>query len=276
MIIDILSFSCPLLLCSCGALFSDFAGILAIFLEGLVSFSAFLMYHYTLTTGSAIAGFLLTIITATIIVTLFSYIIEKTGSNAFIAATAINLLFSACPSLFSSIIYGTRGVLYDGAFVFEPQSTKIITITISLIIIISGIIFLKYTRFGLYLRITGSDSKVLLAKGVNPFYCKISAWGIAAFFAAAAGVFLSLRISSFVPNISSGRGWMALAAVYLGKKKPWRIILSVVIFCATDYFAANIQNYIPQLPSAVLLALPYIICIILITFNIPVHHSNQK
>ena len=39
-----LAYSCPLILCSLGALFSEFAGCLALFLDGLVSFSAFLFY----------------------------------------------------------------------------------------------------------------------------------------------------------------------------------------------------------------------------------------
>ena len=43
-----ISFSCPLLLCSMGALFSDYAGILAIFLEGLICFSAYLMFFFIL------------------------------------------------------------------------------------------------------------------------------------------------------------------------------------------------------------------------------------
>ena len=47
LVINILSFSCPLLLCAMGALYSDYAGILAIFLEGLVSFSAYFMFYFT-------------------------------------------------------------------------------------------------------------------------------------------------------------------------------------------------------------------------------------
>ena len=50
------AYSCPLILCSLGALFSEFAGCLALFLDGLVSFSAFLFYTFTVTTGSPLAG----------------------------------------------------------------------------------------------------------------------------------------------------------------------------------------------------------------------------
>ena len=57
--ISLLSYSCPLILCSLGALFTEYAGCLALFLDGLVSFSAFLFYALTVGTGSALAGAIL-------------------------------------------------------------------------------------------------------------------------------------------------------------------------------------------------------------------------
>lgn len=267
MFIDILSASCPLLLCAMGALFSEFAGILAIFLEGLVSFSAYLMYFYSNFFGSAVLGCIFTCVTSVLMILFFSFIIEKTKANPFIAATAINLFFSALPSFCSSLTYGTRGVLYNEAFVFNPLGSKLITIFVTAFLMVLSFLFLKKTRYGLYLRITGSDSDVLVAKGVNPLICRVGAWCGSAFFASVAGVFLAVRVASFVPNISSGRGWMALAAVYLGRKNPLRIIIAVTIFCAADYFAANIQNVLPSIPVSVLLSLPYFVMLALICFD---------
>lgn len=262
--INILSFSCPLLLCAMGALYSDYAGILAIFLEGLVCFSAYFMFYFTVLTGSPALGLILTSLICIGSVVFFATLIEKLHSNPFIGATAINLLFSALPSFFAVIHFKNRGVLTNKAFYFTVSETKIFTIIISLTILILAFLFLLKTRRGLYLRITGSDADVLLAKGVNPVFCRIQAWGAAAFFASLAGCFLSMRVSSFVPGISSGRGWMALAAVYLGKKNPLRITISVLIFCAADFFASSIQNYLPALPTSVVLSLPYLVILLVI------------
>jgi len=265
--IDILSFSCPLMLCAMGALFSDYAGILAIFLEGLICFSAYLMFYFTTITSSAAAGVLLTVIVSLISVFIFAFIIEKTKANPFIAATAINLLFAALPSFFASVSFKTRGVLFDERFVFPVLQTKLITIFITALILSLSLLFLLKTKPGLYLRITGSDSDVLIAKGVDSVLCRISSWLFAAFFASFAGIFLCMRISSFVPNISSGRGWMALAAVYLGKKNPWKISIAVLIFCAADFFATSIQNFLPAVPTSVVLALPYLVTLLLISLE---------
>ena len=56
MILNFLSFSCPLLLASTGALFSEYTGTLALFLEGFISFSGFLTFYFTVLTGSVAAG----------------------------------------------------------------------------------------------------------------------------------------------------------------------------------------------------------------------------
>ena len=266
-VIDILAFSCPLLLCAMGALYSDYAGILAIFLEGLVSFSAYFMFYFTVSTGSAVLGMIFTCLLCVSSVIFFASLVEKLHANPFIGATAINLLFSALPSYFATMHFKNRGVLTSEAFNFPVFQTKLFTVFFTLSILSLAFLFLLKTRPGLYIRITGTDSDVLKAKGVNPVFCRIQAWAFAAFFASLSGAFLCMRVSSFVPGISSGRGWMALAAVYLGKKNPFRITLSVLIFCAADFFATSIQNFLPALPTSVVLSLPYLVILLVVGFQ---------
>lgn len=263
-LLTIISSACPLLLCAVGALFTEFAGVLALFIEGLLCFSGFLTYAITLGTKSIVLGITLTCIINTILIFIFALLVEKFNANSFISGLALNLIFGACTSLFSNLIFGTQGVLTSENFNFDVTTIKIITICFSFVIILLTIFFLRFTKPGLYLRITGSDSEVLTAKGVKPELFRILSWCLAAFFTSFAGSFLVLRISSYVPNISSGRGWMALAAVYLGKKKTWKITISVLIFCAADIFSSSIQSFIPAIPSSLLLSLPYLIMILLI------------
>lgn len=260
---DIISFSCPLLLASIGALFSEYAGILALFLDGLISFSGFLTFMFTTLTGSIFWGILLGCASVVTITFCFSFIVEKTHANQFIAAIGMNLFFSSIVSLFSSLIFSTRGVLTSNAFQFPITQIKIFSLIVTGILVGVSIYFLAFTQKGIYFRITGSDSDVLTVKGINPGIYRIGAWTISAFFAFFAGCILSLRISSYVPNLASGKGWMALAAVFLGRKKIWKICLCVIIFCTADYFGVNIQNYISGIPSSLLLSLPYLTVLLL-------------
>lgn len=265
--ISILASACPLLLCSIGALFTEYAGVLALFMDGLITFSAFLTYSLTIATHSSFLGLLISSAICSGIVVVFGFIIEKCKGQFFIAAIAMNLLFSSLVSFLSWKIFGTRGVLTSPDFVFGLQTVYIATLIITVVLLAGGICFLIFTRSGIYIRIAGLFPDVLLAKGGNPALCRLQSWGIAAVYASIAGGFLVFRLSSFVPNISSGRGWMALAAVFLGKKNPIKIVTCVIIFCLADIFAANIQNFLSIVPSSLILSFPYIVALLLISFS---------
>ena len=167
-LISALAYSSPLILCSLGALFSEYAGCLALFLDGLVSFSAFLFYTFTVTTGSPLLAALLTCLAATVLVLAFSALIEVGRANRFIAAIALNLLFGALTSCLSSLIFGTRGVLTNESFTISAWTARSAAVSVTAIFVALAVVFLKYSRPGLYIRVTGSDADVLKAKGVNP------------------------------------------------------------------------------------------------------------
>lgn len=257
--LNFLGFCCPLLLAATGALFSEYTGCLALFMDGLMTFCGFLTYAFTVATGSAIAGIILSCICSVSLCLLFAFIIEKTRANIFIAAIALNLLFGSFTSLFSWLCFGTRGVLTSKEFTFSLGATNATSIIITVILITAAILYLKKTEAGIHFRITGSNADVLLVRGVSPGAYRIASWGIAGFFACISGSFLAFRVCSFVPNLASGKGWLALAAVFMGKRRLPVIALFALIFCAVDFGAVYIQNFIPAIPSSVILSLPYIV-----------------
>ncbi|MBO4533119.1 MAG: ABC transporter permease [Treponema sp.] len=265
--IEVLAFSCPLLLAAAGALFSEYAGCLALFLDSAITLSGFLTYTFTVFTGSVILGIILSCITVTALSLLFAFIVEKTNAERFIAAIAINLLYGALVSLLSSLIFKTRGVLTSSSFVFKTLPVNIFSVCITVCVITAAILFLTKTQKGIYFRITGTDPQVLLVRGVNPALYRILSWGIAAAAAGIAGSIMTLRISSFVPNLASGKGWLALAAVFMGRKKLWKIVIFVIVFCVVEYAALLMQNYFPALPSSVILALPYIVSLLIVMIS---------
>ena len=273
--INFLGFSCPLLLAAAGALFSEYTGSLALFMDGLITLSGFMTFLFTILTGSTFAGIILSSIVSVTLSLLFAFIIEKTRANPFIAAIALNLFFGSLTSLFSWASFGSRGVLTSAHFTFAPDTVNIIAIITTIFFIAIAILYLKKTQGGIYFRITGSDPDVLNVRGVRPASYKIAAWGIAGFFASFSGSFLAMRISSFVPNLASGKGWLALAAVFMGKRRLPLIALYALIFCAIDFGAVYIQNLIPNIPSSVVLSMPYLASLLLIVIQ-PKHRKSNS
>ena len=95
----------------------------------------------------------------------------------------------------------------------------------------------------------------------------------AAFYASCAGCILPFTLSSYVPNISSGRGWTALAVVFLGRKNTAAVFAAVFVFAAAQYAANNIQNITGSVTPALLISLPYIVALLLI-FVLPRHMKD--
>jgi ABC-type uncharacterized transport system permease subunit len=279
MILRILIISSPLLLASFGALVSEYAGRMALFLESVINLGAFLCFAFSSLTHSAAAGIMLSIAACTLFITLDALASEKLRANPFLSALALNLLVNALVSVLSARIFGTRGVLTTSViartlnmsassyqFAFPEAQTGLITSAVSFVLFAAGVFWLHTTRSGLYMRITGTDSGLLKSRGIHHILYRIASWSAAAFFASAAGCVYALRLSSFVPGVASGTGWTALAAVFLGKKNTAAVFSAVLVFSAAQYAASNLQNVpgLHAIPSSVLLALPYLLPLLLI------------
>jgi ABC-type uncharacterized transport system permease subunit len=81
------------------------------------------------------------------------------------------------------------------------------------------------------------------------------------------GAFLSVASTGlFVPDITSGRGWIALAIVIFGNWQPSRILIGALFFGLIDAIQLSLQAIGMQLPYQLLLASPYILTIVALVF----------
>lgn len=265
-IILILASAMPLVIATIAALVSEYAGRMIFFLDGLITLSAFICYSITVKTQNVFLGIFICILCPLIFVFFISFIIEKFKFNYFIVSLSQNIFLLSCVSVLSSLFFNTRGILVNDFFSFNQNYFKVVSICIGLIIIVSALIFLKKTKHGTYLKITGSDSDVLKSCGINPDFYKVISWMIASVLASFCSVILLFRLSSFVPGISSGIGWTSLAIVFLGKRKIGRSILMAFVFSVLQFISSNLQSFeiFKNIPSGVLLSLPYLICVLLI------------
>lgn len=260
----ILAIAAPLMLATIGALFSEHAGVLAVFMDGAITLSAFICIAVTFYTGNAYIGFAAAATLTVLILLLAGWYTHVSRANPFLIGLAINLLATGLTSLFSSILFGTRGVIAlpaEGAFDF-PLTGAIVGSFASAAL---AALFLYRTKHGLILRVTGDSGEALASRGLPVHTYKIFSWCLAAFFAACAGSFLALRLGAFVPNISAGRGWTALAAVFLGNKKPLLCVGAVLTFAGADYLA-NILQGTGAVPATLILGLPYALALLAFIF----------
>lgn len=257
----------PFLLASIGGLYSELSGFTNVTLEGYISLGGFIFITLRLITGSDIVALFLTMTLITLISFLQGFITIKIKANSIITGLATNMGIAGFISVLSYKLFNTKGVI---TLDIIKEYNTLPFILIALLLPGLTYIILKHTVFGLRLKTRGINKKVLLYSGVNNNFYRISGIIISAILSGLAGIFLAMELRSFTPNLSGGRGWIALIIVFLGKKSPIGILISATVFAVATMFS-NIAQ-VSRIPEEIILAAPYILTLIALILS----HSKRS
>lgn len=125
------------------------------------------------------------------------------------------------------------------------------------------------TRFGLRLRAVGENPQMVDAAGVSVQRLRYTALTLNGLLCGLAGSYLVLAQSaSFSPNMTAGRGFMALAALIFGRWHPVRALWACLLFGFLDAAAIRLQGVqvpgIGEVPVQVIQAMPYVLTVVLL------------
>jgi len=135
---------------------------------------------------------------------------------------------------------------------------------------VAGVWWLLYrTRFGLRLRAAGENPTMVDAAGVSVKRLRYQALALNGVFSALAGAYLVVAQNpSFIPNMTAGRGYMALAAMIFGKWHPVGALWACLLFGFLDAASIRMQGAalpgIGEVPVQFIQALPYILTVVLL------------
>jgi ABC-type uncharacterized transport system permease subunit len=136
--------------------------------------------------------------------------------------------------------------------------------------LVAGVWWLLYrTRFGLRLRATGENPAMVDAAGVSVAGLRYAALAINGVLCALAGAYLVLALNpSFIPNMTAGRGYMALAAMIFGKWHPVGALWACLLFGFLEAAAIRLQGVVVpglgEVPVQAIQALPYLMTVVLL------------
>jgi simple sugar transport system permease protein len=117
------------------------------------------------------------------------------------------------------------------------------------------------TPFGLRVRAVGEKPEAALSLGVAPARVQWLAVLGSGALAGLGGAHLALDQHQFVDGMTSGRGFIALAAVIFGRWDPARVALACLGFAAVDALQIQIQA-LALVPSQFVAAIPYVLTIV--------------
>ncbi len=282
---DALGLMTPLLLAAIGGLFTELAGMLNIALEGLITIGAFAAAaavhavsaspHFPAAGNGAAAVIALVAGSLAGGMVALGYGIgsQRLKANEFVAGLATNLLATGIVVALADRLLGNKGVVslaipglarplertlgnmpFLGELLFRQD---ILTYASWFLVIVASFVITKST-FGLRLRASGSNPGALATLGRNPKRYRLVAVVLSGLACGLAGAALTVSLSAYVPDMSAGRGWIALVAIYLGGKKAGGVLAACFVFA----FAESLSNYaqgVLRVPSDFILALPYAI-----------------
>jgi simple sugar transport system permease protein len=259
--------SVPLFLAAAGALWTEAAGVLAISIEGWMTAGGFFAYTLSERTGSLVAGTALAASAAALLNYGAARFVIASGADSFIVGLSLNLGLSGAAAAFSQLFFGTSGVVraalapeasgrFPGVF-FTGTALAAALLTAYL---------LRRTPLGLRLRASGLSPEAAREQGVNPDSYRALSWAAAGFCAALAGAALTFRVGVYTPGAVAGRGWLALAAVYLGFRSVRGIVAASLALSLIERLCAGAQKY-GVVPAEALSGVPALLALIFYAFG---------
>jgi simple sugar transport system permease protein len=124
---------------------------------------------------------------------------------------------------------------------------------------------LFHTRWGLRVRSVGEHPRAADTVGINVNRTRMRAVLIAGLIAGLGGAFLVIgagSAGSFQLNMSSGKGFIALAAVIFGRWRPLGAVLAALLFGFADQLQSLLSLAGAPVDSNLLLMLPYIVTLL--------------
>ncbi|MAY63897.1 MAG: ABC transporter permease [Rhizobiales bacterium] len=264
----------PILLVALGGTFTTKAGIFNIGLEGQMLLGAFFAVLGSLWTQSAWGGVAIGVLAAMCVALTFSFFVVTLRANEVVVGLALNILAGGLTITLTKAIFGTRGSIVSGDIVGLPRLhipviedlgslgkalgsfTPLIYLAFILVFVVWVIIY--RTKLGLYIRVAGEKPAAAEALGIPTGLMQHIASLLCGVLAGLAGAHLSLGyITMFAENMSSGRGFMAVAVLIFSAGDPVKVLFGCLLFGFADALSLRLQTF--GLSSYLVLTVPYLV-----------------
>lgn len=259
-LISILRGATPLIFASMGGLLSERSGVIQIALEGMMLMGALFAAVGALATGSPWIGFFCGALAGMASAFVFGIFALGLKTDQIIVGTGLNLLAVGVAPFVTKILYNSSGstpnLPIEIRFSFEP--------VVIAAVVVAGIFYLySKTKAGLLLRFTGEEPEAVRAAGYSVMKVRWSFLLFSGFVTGMGGASLSLFLaSSYSPNMTAGRGFMALAALIFGKWKPLPTLAACLFFASIEAIQIRLQGVETGIPVQWIQMLPYLVTVV--------------
>jgi len=257
----------PLILAAMAGMFCERSGVVNIALEGKLLASAFAGGAAAAVSGSAWVGLGAGVGVSILFALMHGFATITHRGDQVVSGMAINILAAGLTVTLGRYWFdqGGQTPALSGAARFAPIELPYAKELYDVPVIgqlyselLSGHSLLEYvafacvplawwvlfrTRFGLRLRAVGEAPAAVDTAGISVVRMRYTALIIGGLLAGIGGTYLAVaQTAQFIPNMSAGKGFMALAALVFGKWKPWSAMAACLLFGFLDAVAIRLQG----------------------------------
>ncbi len=275
----------PIALGAYAGLFSERSGVVNIAIEGMMLMGAMMAAFVSGYTGSLFLGVLAGLITGGLMAAIHAVVSIQFKTDQIISGTVINFLAVGLTGHIYQIYLvppkwpgsaGTFSVMpipilskipIIGKIFFNHQ--PIVYIMLLLTFAIHYVLF--YTPWGLRMRAVGEHPKAADTVGINVYFTRYANVIFGGLLAGLAGIWLTLEwVGTFTINMTSGRGFIALAALIFGRWTPLGAFGAALLFGLANALQIRAQTQFPEVPAEFLNMLPFVLTIIVAAVRRPI------
>lgn len=271
-LVTVVTAATPLFLAALGELVAERAGVLNLGVEGMMVMGAACAFAAAYLTGSTFLGALAGTAVGALMALLFGLLtvvfavsqvaaglaltIFGLGLSGLVGSGFVGLKRGAAPHL---AVPGLSDLPLVGHLVFGEDAFVYAALLLALAV--SHV--LRRTRAGLVLRAVGDNHASAHALGVPVRQVRLLAVLFGGACAGLAGAYLSLSYTPFwAPEMTAGRGWIALALVVFASWRPWRALAGAVLFGGATVLQLQAQASGLGLPGQLMSAVPYLVTLL--------------
>jgi ABC-type uncharacterized transport system permease subunit len=273
-VLSVLAAATPLLLAAAGELVVERAGVLNLGVEGMMIMGAACGFAGAYLSGSIVIGAILGIVAGTAMSAIFALMTLGLAVNQVATGLALTILGVGLSGLIGAGFVGERivaaphlsiPILTDVPLVGRVLFGEDPFVYLSLALTIAIWWFLYRSRAGLVLRAIGDNHASAHALGYPVLRIRAFAVLFGGACAGLAGAYLPLAYTPFfIPGMTAGRGWIALALVVFASWQPGRLVAGAYLFGAATILQLHAQGAGIGIPSQLMSSLPYLATILVL------------
>jgi ABC-type uncharacterized transport system permease subunit len=274
-----LRFATPLAFAAIGGIFSERSGVVNIGLEGMMLTGAFFGIWGTVWSGSWLVGLLMAMLFGGLLALIHAFFSIHLRADQIVSGFAVNFLALGLTGyLYSSIYPGgiqgevsrvpninldfLSGIPAIGDFLEGVFGHLNLLVWLMFATVILAYVVLFKTPIGLRIRSVGEHPKAADTVGISVYGVRYAAVVTSGILAALGGAFLSIGfVGSFAENMTSGRGFIALAAVIFGKWRPGWAFAACLLFGFGFALAIPLQRE-AGISENLISTLPYVLTLV--------------